>query len=52
MGTLYVKAANRTDLRKIPIDPANPWEYVEELPQDFGELIKRVTYIEHESPEE
>jgi len=46
--TSYVRAANRPDLRKIPIDPANPCEYVEELHQNFGELIKRVMYIEDE----
>jgi len=45
MGTEYVKAANRPDLSKIPIDPPNPWEYFEELHQDFGELINRVTSL-------
>jgi len=42
------KAANGPDLREIPIDPANPWKYVEEAHQDFYELLKRIAYIEDE----
>ncbi len=48
MGTSYVKTAGRPEMKKIPLDPVNPWAYAEDLYQDFGDLLKRVTELENE----
>jgi len=48
MGTLYAKAVNRSDLKKLPLDPDNLWEYVEELHLEFDELFKRIERTEEE----
>jgi hypothetical protein len=49
MGTSYVKTAKRPEMKEIPLDPDSPWDYAEDLHQEFGDLVKRVAELEEES---
>ncbi len=48
MGPSYVKIAGRPEMKEIPLDPVNLWEYARELHQDFGDLVNRIPELENE----